>query len=117
MPSPLHKPPAIKCNVYTDLKATFHCETATTKRIALIPHPHKFVSAIGAFTTHALNAEGPAAIACFMAGIDLTFTDDAIFTHLADVPPSFWLPQQPSVHCRLFPYPVQPCLQELVHPG
>ncbi|KAG6815484.1 hypothetical protein H0H87_001363 [Tephrocybe sp. NHM501043] len=86
MPPPLHKPLAIKCNVHADLKATFGCET-TTKRIALIPHLHKFVSAIGAFTTHALNAGEPAAIACFMAGIDLTITNDAIFTHLADIPP------------------------------
>ncbi|KAG6826578.1 hypothetical protein H0H87_006919 [Tephrocybe sp. NHM501043] len=71
MPPPLHKPLAIKHNVHVGLKATFYHETATTKKIALIPHPHKFVSAIGAFTTHALNVGGPAAIACFMAGIDL----------------------------------------------
>ncbi|KAG6843954.1 hypothetical protein H0H87_011448 [Tephrocybe sp. NHM501043] len=87
MPPPLHKPPTITHNVHADLKATFCYETATTKRIALIPHPHKFVSAIGAFTTHALNAGGPAAITCFMAGIDLTIADDVIFTHLANVPP------------------------------
>ncbi|KAG6852277.1 hypothetical protein H0H87_010408, partial [Tephrocybe sp. NHM501043] len=71
MPPPLRKPPAIKHNVHADLEATFCHETATTKRIALIPHPHKFVSAIGAFTTCALDTGGPAAIACFMAGIDL----------------------------------------------
>ncbi|KAG6807817.1 hypothetical protein H0H87_000926 [Tephrocybe sp. NHM501043] len=87
MPPPLCKPLAIKHNVHADLEATFHCEATTTKRIILIPHPHKFVSAIGAFTTCALNAGGPTAIACFMAGIDLTITHNAIFTCLADVPP------------------------------
>ncbi|KAG6807634.1 hypothetical protein H0H87_001253 [Tephrocybe sp. NHM501043] len=87
MPPPLHKPPAIKHNIHADLEATFCHETATIKRIALIPHPYKFVSAIGAFTTHALDAGGPAAIACFMAGIDLTIANDAIFTCLANVPP------------------------------
>ncbi|KAG6842910.1 hypothetical protein H0H87_009375 [Tephrocybe sp. NHM501043] len=87
MPPPLCKPLAIKHDVHADLKATFCCKTTATKRIASIPHPHKFVSAIGAFTTRALNAGGPAAIACFMAGIDLTIADDAIFTHLEDVPP------------------------------
>ncbi|KAG6849123.1 hypothetical protein H0H87_003117, partial [Tephrocybe sp. NHM501043] len=46
-----------------------------------------------------------------------TITNDAIFTCLADGPPSCWLPQQPSAHCRPFPHPVQSCLQELVHPG
>ncbi|KAG6812678.1 hypothetical protein H0H87_009638, partial [Tephrocybe sp. NHM501043] len=87
MPPPLCKPPAIKHNVHADPEVTFCHETATTKRIALIPHSHKFVSAIGAFTTHALNAGGPAAIACFMAGINLTIANDTIFTHLVDVPP------------------------------
>ncbi|KAG6808460.1 hypothetical protein H0H87_012918 [Tephrocybe sp. NHM501043] len=87
MPFPLCKPLAIKYNVYVDLKATFYHETAAIKSIALIPHPHKFVSAIGAFTTHALNAGGPTAIACFMAGIDLTIADHAIFICLEDVPP------------------------------
>ncbi|KAG6825772.1 hypothetical protein H0H87_008759 [Tephrocybe sp. NHM501043] len=71
MPPPLHKPPSIKHNVHTDLETTFCYKTAANTRIALIPHPHKFVSAIGAFTTHALNAGGPTAIAHFMAGIDL----------------------------------------------
>ncbi|KAG6843422.1 hypothetical protein H0H87_004724 [Tephrocybe sp. NHM501043] len=33
---------------------------------------HKFISAIGGFTTDALNAGGPASIAHFMAGIDLS---------------------------------------------
>ncbi|KAG6829558.1 hypothetical protein H0H87_010910, partial [Tephrocybe sp. NHM501043] len=80
-------PPAIRHNVHANLEATICHETATTKRIALIPDPHKFVSAIGAFTTHALDAGGPASIACFMAGIDLTIANDAIFTCLADVPP------------------------------
>ncbi|KAG6843772.1 hypothetical protein H0H87_000578 [Tephrocybe sp. NHM501043] len=87
MPPLLHKPPAIKHNIHAGLEATFHYENAATKRIGLIPHSHKFVSAIGAFTTHALNAGGPAVIACFMAGIDLTIANDAILMHLEDVPP------------------------------
>ncbi|KAG6855355.1 hypothetical protein H0H87_004442 [Tephrocybe sp. NHM501043] len=87
MPPSSSKPLAIKNNVYADLKATFCHETATTKRIALIPHPHKFVAAVGTFTTCALDAGGPTAIAHFIAGIDLTITDNAIFTCLADVPP------------------------------
>ncbi|KAG6830079.1 hypothetical protein H0H87_009317 [Tephrocybe sp. NHM501043] len=87
MPPPACKPPAIKQNVHADLEVTFYHETATTKRIALIPHPHKFISTIGALTTCTLNAGGPAAITCFMAGIDLTIANDAIFMHLADVPP------------------------------
>ncbi|KAG6816162.1 hypothetical protein H0H87_008204 [Tephrocybe sp. NHM501043] len=87
MPPPLCKALAIKCNVHADLKATFCYGTAATKRVTLILHPHKFVSAMEPSQYKHSTLEDQLAITCFMAGIDLTIADEMIFMYLADVPP------------------------------